>query len=212
MTDLGLRPYDDPIVPRPSSTFLGPPPSIQDALQTKTATTGAGGAAADQVTYYGVCLTVWSHADEDRTAAIRRSLENAARARKESNAAPSVTSVRKHRRQGGPNAVTIPPVPGSGTNGNAGELGSPNQILRKRSNKGPWQSDAAPESDIDVDTEADVDSVYDAISESDFDAGTSQGLGGSSLFLPGDTVFWLPYALSESLNLILFALDNVKPS
>ncbi|GJJ09686.1 hypothetical protein Clacol_003910 [Clathrus columnatus] len=193
MTDLGPRPYDDPIVPRPSSIFLGPPPSLQDALQSKAAASpGLGGAAADQITYYGVCLTVWSHADEDRTAAIRRSLENAARARKESNAAPSVTSVRKHRRPGGPNAAAIPAVPST----NGGELGSPNQILRKRSNKGPWQNDVPPESDIDVDTEADVDSVYDGVSESDFDAGASQGLGGSSLFLPGDTVFWLPYALT----------------
>ena len=52
-----------------------------------------------------------------------------------------------------------------------------------------------PESEIDPETEGDVDSMYDGVSESDFD--TSQGgPGGSSLFLPGDTVFWLPYALS----------------
>ncbi|KAF8516154.1 DENN domain-containing protein [Hysterangium stoloniferum] len=177
MTDLGLRPYDDSIVPRPSSTFLGPPPSLQDALQAKTATTP--GAATDHTTYYGVCLTVWSHADEDRSAAIRRSLENAARARKESNNAPSVGSVRKHRSRP--------------------ELGTPSaQVLRKRSAKGPWQPGSdAPESDIDIETEGDVDSVYDGVSESDFDGGASQGgPGGSSLFLPGDTVFWLPYALT----------------
>ncbi|KAF8591827.1 hypothetical protein K439DRAFT_1325868 [Ramaria rubella] len=178
LTDLGLRPYDDPIVPRPSSTFLGPPPSLQDALQVKTAS--ASGAAADHTPYFGVCLTVWSHADEDRSAAIRRSLENAARARKESNNAPSVHSTRKPR-------TPIRP-----------ELGSPAaQILRKRSSKGPWPGSDAPESDIDLDTEGDVDSVYDGVSESDFDGGASQGgPGGSSLFLPGDTVFWLPYALT----------------
>lgn len=126
---------------------------------------------------------MWSHADEDRSAAIRRSLENAARARKESNNAPSVHSARKHR-----------PRP---------DLGTPSaQVLRKRSGKGPWGGSDAPESDIDVDTEGDVDSMFDGVSESDFD--TSQGgPGGSSLFLPGDTVFWLPYALSMLLFLSL---------
>jgi len=143
---------------------------LQDALQAKTATASGTG---DLTTYHGVCLTVWSHADEERSAAIRRSLENAARARKESNNAPSV---RKHR-------------------------AANNQILRKKSsNKGPWSGDGPAESDIDGETEGEVDSVYDGVSESDFDGGASQGAGpgGSSLFLPGDTVFWLPYALSKS--------------
>ncbi|KIJ26929.1 hypothetical protein M422DRAFT_191607 [Sphaerobolus stellatus SS14] len=176
MTDLGLRAaYDDPIVPRPSSTFLGPPPSLADALQVKAATAGGSSSSGDKTIYHGVCLTVWSHADEDRSAAIRRSLENAARARKESTNAPSVqSSARKHRS---------------------------NQALRKKnSGKGSWPGgEGGPpvESDIDPETEGEVDSVYDGVSESDFDGGASQGgPGGSSLFLPGDTVFWLPYALT----------------
>jgi hypothetical protein len=176
-TDLGLRPYDDSIVPRPSTTFLGPPPSLRDVLQVKT----ASGTAANTTAYYGVCLTVWSHADEDRSAAIRRSLEYAARARKESDNAPSVHSTRKHR-----------PRP---------EMGTPAaQLLRSRSGKGPWAGSDAPESEVDPETEGDVDSVFDGVSESEFD--TSQGgPGGSSLFLPGDTVFWLPYALSACFSL-----------
>ena len=187
LTDLGLRPYDDPIVPRPSTTFLGSPPSLQDALQVKTAT--ASGAAADHTTYYGVCITVWSHADEERSAVIRRSLENAARARKESNNAPSVHSSRKHRVR-----------PDLGT--------SSAQVQRKRSGKGPWTGSDAPESDIDVDTEGDVDSVFDGVSESEFD--TSQGRpGGSSFFLHGDAAFWLPYALGTCLWLFMSSSASI---
>jgi hypothetical protein len=38
-----------------------------------------------------------------------------------------------------------------------------------------------------------------AVSESDFEVASTvgHGPGESTLFLPGDTVFWLPYALSE---------------
>lgn len=58
----------------------------------------------------------------------------------------------------------------------------------------PWGATTDGETDIDADT--------DAMSESDFEvASTINGghnPGESTLFLPGDTVFWLPYALSES--------------
>lgn len=79
---------------RPSSAYLGP--SSTTALDTSVSATGAGsahapdlggagteGRGAGSVTYHGVCLTVWSHADAERSAAIRRTLE-AVRSRKES--------------------------------------------------------------------------------------------------------------------------------
>jgi hypothetical protein len=44
------------------------------------------------------------------------------------------------------------------------------------------------------------------VSESDYDVGSirqSQNPGESTLFLPGDTVFWLPYALSTYAALLV---------
>ena len=60
----------------------------------------------------------------------------------------------------------------------------------KRSSRGPWA-----DAETDGETEADG-----AISESDFEIASTvgHGPGESTLFLPGDTVFWLPYALSKS--------------
>ncbi|CDO71579.1 hypothetical protein BN946_scf184911.g49 [Trametes cinnabarina] len=87
-------PYaDDPFTrhARPSSAYLGPTSSAYLSPNGHSAGTrlpsdlGAGlGNAGNggQVTYHGVCLTVWSHADAERTAAIRRTLE-AGRSRKE---------------------------------------------------------------------------------------------------------------------------------
>ena len=62
---------DDPFrAARPSSAYLGPSgfsthghPNGADLGQ------GAKVAGGNQVTYHGVCLTVWSHADAERTAA-----------------------------------------------------------------------------------------------------------------------------------------------
>ena len=58
----------------------------------------------------------------------------------------------------------------------------------KRSSRGPW-------GDIETDGETDADG---GVSESDFEIASTVGHtpGESTLFLPGDTVFWLPYALS----------------
>ena len=68
-------------MPRPSSTYLGPSSATaQEALTSSKPPT---------VQYYGVCLTVWSHADQERSLAIRRTLEAASRARKESGPIPS---------------------------------------------------------------------------------------------------------------------------
>jgi len=135
---------------------------------------GGGGAT---VTYHGVCLTVWSHADAERSVAIRRTLE-AGRARKES--AQSLVATRlKALRSANP--------PGS----SSGEA-----ARRKRSFRGPWSG-----TDIETDGEG-AETDAGAISESDYDVASTvggHGPGESTLFLPGDTVFWLPYALSTNV-------------
>lgn len=62
----------------------------------------------------------------------------------------------------------------------------------KRSVRVPWGATADSEANIDVNT--------DAMSESDFEVASmingGHNPGEGMLFLPGDTVFWLPYALS----------------
>lgn len=127
------------------------------------------------MTYHGVCLTVWSHADAERSAAIRRTLETS-RARKES-AHSTVTGRMRTLRSGTGDSITM----GS----------DPAQIARRtmrNSRKGPWG----------VTDETDAESeIGDAISESEFEVASTHGPGESTLFLTGDTVFWLPYALSE---------------
>ena len=150
---IGNFPYMDPAFPRPSSTYLGP-----------AAGTFATGAAATEpnpvVTYHGVCLTVWSHADEDRSAAIRRTLETAARNR------PGVRS---------PKVSTLSMDTDNGK--------GPRRRKKKAS---PWSATEAEESEADF-------------GESDIDGGlniNTENPGASTLFLPPNTVFWLPYALS----------------
>jgi EEF1A N-terminal glycine/lysine methyltransferase len=56
-------------------------------------------------------------------------------------------------------------------------------------------------------TDADLDG---AVSESDFEVASTvggHGPGESTLFLPGDTVFWLPYALSKLFRCLHY--DNI---
>jgi hypothetical protein len=55
-------------------------------------------------------------------------------------------------------------------------------------------------------TEGETDA--DGISESEYDAQSLKNLGNSTLFLPGDTVFWLPYALSEFIQLLPILLRS----
>jgi EEF1A N-terminal glycine/lysine methyltransferase len=120
------------------------------------------------VTYHGVCLTVWSHADAERSTAIRRTLETG-RSRKES-AQSLVSSRMKNLRSDG-------------------HSNDPAVLARRssrRNARGPW---------TDADTDGETEG---AVSESDFEvASITHGPGESTLFLPGDTVFWLPYALSD---------------
>ena len=175
-----LYPHDPYLSARPSSAFLGPPGLFPPGTASSggaPAANGSGGGANDApgstLTYHGVCLTVWSHADNERSAAIRRTLE-AGRSRKES--AQSLATAR--------------------IKGNADPTLQARRSARK-SARGPWgASGVTTDADTDLDVETDG-----AMSESDFEvASTINGHnpGESTLFLPGDTVFWLPYALSES--------------
>ena len=153
-------PYMDPAFPRPSSTYLGPAAGTTFDPNTVTAD------MQPSVTYHGVCLTVWSHADEERTAAIRRTLETAARHR------PS-------------NAGT-----GPGGRGPKYSLASSKRSIGKRSanaSAGPWSPTDVEDTDADVDG-SDADPGL---------GGNTEGVGASTLFLPPNAVFWLPYALSE---------------
>ncbi|EAU93109.1 DENN domain-containing protein [Coprinopsis cinerea okayama7 len=174
-------PYSDDPFARPSSAYLGPPSILARGTHNSSAT-GPGASATDlnstsssnNVTYHGVCLTVWSHADAERSVAIRRTLE-AGRSRKES-AQSAVTSRLRHLR--------------SNLSGSASE-DHPTVQARKQVRKGargPW-------GDAETDTETEGEG---AISESDFEVASTigHGPGESTLFLPGGTVFWLPYALT----------------
>ncbi|KAF8309866.1 AEX-3 domain-containing protein [Cantharellus anzutake] len=134
----GNSPYLDPAFPRPSSTYLGP-------SNTFTSAAAASDASSSAITYYGVCLTVWSHADEDRSAAIRKTLEEAAR----------------HRKAGG--------------KGSGGRRKKPN----------PWSATEAEDSELG----SDIDGITGL-------AAPGENPGASTLFLPPNTVFWLPYALT----------------
>jgi EEF1A N-terminal glycine/lysine methyltransferase len=129
------------------------------------------------VTYHGVCLTVWSHADTERSNAIRRTLE-AGRLRKES-AQSLVASRLKNLRAD----VATP-----------GDSADPTVQARRHAKKdarGPW---------ADAETDGETEAEGGAISESEYEGASTvgHGPGESTLFLPGDTVFWLPYALSKS--------------
>ncbi|PFH54472.1 hypothetical protein AMATHDRAFT_134525 [Amanita thiersii Skay4041] len=175
-------PYADDPFARPSSAYLGPPSLLgHGSHATATAATAAATDASpsNTVTYYGVCLTVWSHADAERSHAIRRTLE-AGRSRKES-AQSLIASRLKNLRAD---------LVGSSSGPGSDSLDPTIQARRsaKRSARGPWG-----DGETDGETEGDG-----AMSESDFEIASTvgHGPGESTLFLPGDTVFWLPYALT----------------
>lgn len=197
-------PYtDDPFSrhARPSSAFLGPPSSFLSPHGHGPGASSMGGNnpgvkntyssnTNPNITYHGVCLTVWSHADAERSAAIRRTLE-ASRARKESGQ----SLVSRVKSSHGSIASTDPS----------------NQARRRArmSARGPWGGNATDaETDNDGETDADIDAG--AVSESDFEVASTvgHGPGESTLFLPGDTVFWLPYALSTYRRIITIKLRS----
>ncbi|EIN13751.1 hypothetical protein PUNSTDRAFT_59127, partial [Punctularia strigosozonata HHB-11173 SS5] len=166
---------DDPYAAaRPSSAFLGPPPFTQGSAGAVSArdVEGAMDGGANGVTYYGVCLTVWSHADAERTAAIRRTLEGG-RARKES--AQSVRAQRLKALRGDNGALSADPA-------------SQARRRQKRVGRGPWGNG-------ETDTETEGEGM---LSESEYEVASTVGHapGESTVFLPGDAVFWLPYALT----------------
>lgn len=183
-------PYMDPAYPRPSSTYLGPTTTMGGM--------GAGGSAGSafdpssttadaspSITYHGVCLTVWSHADEERTAAIRRTLEAAARHRG--------TSTTGHGHGQGVGRAAAARMAKFSTASN-----DTMDAVRSRARRGSSGKKSGIWSATDVeDTDVDIDAM------SDFEPGGAttnnpDGAGASTLFLPPNTVFWLPYALSES--------------
>jgi nicotinamide N-methyltransferase len=175
-------PYTDDPFARPSSAYLGPPSLLGHGSHNNNNTvTGSNVSAinahSNTVTYYGVCLTVWSHADTERSNAIRRTLE-AGRSRKES--AQSVVASRLKNLR-------------ADISGSTSDGPDPSTLARKsakKSARGPWA-----DAETDAETEGDG-----GMSESDFEIASTigHGPGESTLFLPGDTVFWLPYALSTS--------------
>ena len=196
-----LFPYHDPFSPaRPSSSFLGPPGLFPPSSSSNPGADqlGPGGTSStpygpgSTITYHGVCLTVWSHADAERSAAIRRTLE-AGRSRKES--AQSLAAARLK----GLRADTQDPTFQARRN-------------HKRSGRGPWAANGGA-TDGETDIEAETDG---GISESDYEVGSigqSHNPGESTLFLPGDTVFWLPYALSTYHHFLPFpSIDVTFPS
>ncbi|KAJ7092723.1 AEX-3 domain-containing protein [Mycena epipterygia] len=164
-------PYtDDPFV-RPSSAYLGPPSLLgHSSTQVAAPRSQPESASSSTVTYHGVCLTVWSHADAERSNAIRRTLE-AGRSRKESAQSIVASRIKNLR------ADVADPT-------------DPTLLARRHAKKGargPW---------ADAETDAETDG---AASESEFEGASTvggHGPGESTLFLPGDTVFWLPYALT----------------
>jgi nicotinamide N-methyltransferase len=192
-----LFPYHDPFSQAPRSTsFLGPP-SLFPPGQGSTSHLGTGGDSGTHdvpgstITYHGVCLTVWSHADAERSAAIRRTLE-ANRSRKES--AQSLVTARLKSLRADAQDPTLQARRNS-----------------KRSGRGPWAANG-----VTTDGETDLDGETDGgVSESDYEVGSRQSHnpGESTLFLPGDAVFWLPYALSKFLIRFPFnPTNNSRPA
>ena len=124
-------------------------------------------APGNTVTYHGVCLTVWSHADAELSAAIRRTPE-AGRPRKES--AQSLVAARLK----GLRADTQDPTYQARRN-------------RKRSGRGLWVANGgATDGETDIDAETDG-----GISESDYEVGSI----GQSHHNPGEsTLFFSAHA------------------
>jgi len=180
--------YHDPFSPAcPSSSFLGPPGLFPPSLSTNPGVDqlGPGGnsstsdAPGSTVTYHGVCLTMWSHADMQCSAAIRCTLE-AGHSCKESAQSLVATCLEGLR------VDTQDPTYQARRN-------------HKRSRRRSWVTNGAA-------TDAETDS---GISESDYKVGSirpSHNPGESMLFLPGNTVFWLLYALSTYILLVLLQL------
>lgn len=192
-------PYMDPSYPRPSSTYLGPVGAVGGTAfdPNGAASVMASSSQPQGTTYHGVCLTVWSHADEERTAAIRRTLEAAARNRGTStvgggqNGAPGVSAAASGR--------------GHGTRATKFSTATASSRRSKKSATGPWSATDVEDTDADADAFSDGDATgYHGLgltagmgSGGHGGGANGDGAGASTLFLPPNTVFWLPYALSK---------------
>lgn len=174
---------------RPSSAFLGPPTMNGPSAVSNDPRIPT---ASSMVTYHGVCLTVWSHADSERTSAIRRTLESGNnRSRKES--AQSLVAARLKSLR----------ADAAGPSTNTADIGLQARRRAKSSAKSLWGGAT------DAETDAETDG---GVSESDYEVTSMAGHtpGESTLFLPADSVFWLPYALSKSLRLSIWLLLMVS--
>ncbi|KAJ7103536.1 DENN domain-containing protein [Mycena belliarum] len=163
-------PYTDDPFARPSSAYLGPPSLLGHGNQSTAPRSQPDATPASTIAYHGVCLTVWSHADAERSTAIRRTLE-AGRSRKESVQSAVASRLKSLR-------------------ADVRDPADPALIARRHAKKGargPW-----------TDAETDAETDGGGASESEYEAASTvgHGPGESTLFLPGDTVFWLPYALT----------------
>ncbi|KIM25078.1 hypothetical protein M408DRAFT_26482 [Serendipita vermifera MAFF 305830] len=192
---------------RPSSTYLGPTttpltPAAQEAMQAE---------AASSTTFYGVCLTVWSHADEERSKAIRRTVEmrGAGGASVAGGGAGGGSMRRRRKRTESSRAgkEKVPPVPSLPGGANSQNLAAARSVRTSNPDTPAWSgTDAETEPDVDQD-EYDEDGLYiddgtdtGGVSESDWEGRnrtrSRAEMGESALFLGGDTIFWLPYALT----------------
>ncbi|KAG6890405.1 hypothetical protein C0995_008759 [Termitomyces sp. Mi166 len=156
-------PYtDDPFV-RPSSAYLGPPSFLSHGSNSNAAAMAKNDinpSGSSTITYHGVCLTVWSHADAERSAAIRRTLE-AGRSRKESAQSIVASRLKNLRAE---------------VSGSTSDILDPTTQAKrttKKNARGPW-ADAETDG---ADTEADG-----AMSESDLEVASTVGHG------PGETL------------------------
>jgi nicotinamide N-methyltransferase len=165
---------------RPSSAMIGPPVMATSARSMPgspitDSRPDPSSSAEEGTAYYGVCLTVWSHADAERTAAIRRALEG--RARKGSVHSLRAARLNNLRAQAG-----------------APSLPSPRRARARK------QSDADMMGDTDAEgAETEMEGALTEYAESEYEGGSTSGHaapGASTVFLPGDAVFWLPYALT----------------
>ncbi|KAF9015158.1 hypothetical protein BDQ17DRAFT_1418269 [Cyathus striatus] len=161
-------PYSDDPFARPSSAYLGPPSLLGHGANNASA---VGSAPADlqssnTITYHGMLNAALQFA--------ALSSWTLSKGKCTSLVASRIKNLR----------VDI--------SGHGSDTQDPTVQARrsaKRSARGPW---------ADAETDGGETEADGAMSESDFEVASTvgHGPGESTLFLPGDTVFWLPYALT----------------
>ena len=141
----------------------------------QAARSSLGGSGAEEVTYYGASLLVWTHADQTRTEAIRAAIENGCKLRTTAlaKAAKAAAAGRKFG-----NKV-------------AREAASPMGNVPSLCNRSRPRSAGTSGGETELETEA----YY---TESEWEGGASGPLSASAAALPflQSAHFWLPYALT----------------